>query len=156
MPSLSLPSHGGGDNGEENPEGNGTHGSDEMNDGSGDEAHGVLKRRPELSRLTWEQDLVARQGVKGTFPGYDFLAAAPVIAVKAVLMGTIECPGAWLAKQYLGLAEQFGGFEKKEKTAGATIYKGPTMEDALREVEEEEKRIREGKPATRGRGYHGG
>jgi len=79
----------------------GTGGGDVLNP---DEAHKILKERPELSLLTWEQDMTARKDVKGMemYGGakLNFVEAAKWITREAVIAGPRDVPGYWLRKQY--------------------------------------------------------
>ncbi|MFA5391920.1 MAG: hypothetical protein WC331_10925 [Candidatus Omnitrophota bacterium] len=82
-----------------------------------DEAHRLLKTRPELSLLTWEQDVMARKDVMGLemYGGQklDFVSAARKIAQEAVIAGPRDVPGYWLRKQYQAY------FTKKDAAPGA-------------------------------------
>jgi hypothetical protein len=70
---------------------------------NGDEAHRILKSRPELSLLTWEQDIAERKNVASLAHAgeqLDFVAAAKWIANEAITAGPRDAPGYWLRKQY--------------------------------------------------------
>jgi len=105
-----------------------THSQSEEGDRAteGDEAFRILKARPELSRLTWEQDLMARKDW-GAFPEtIDWELVAGKVADLAVLAGPIEQPGSWLRKQYDKVIRQV--YVKNQKNGAAPnspkAYKG--------------------------------
>jgi hypothetical protein len=75
-------------------------GGDQAEIGNPDEAHGVLKGRPELSGLTWEQDLTARKDFRGAPVAIDWVKVARNVEDRAVLAGPIDQPGSWLRVQY--------------------------------------------------------
>jgi uncharacterized protein YdaU (DUF1376 family) len=87
----------------------------------GDLIHQILKERPELSGLTYEQDLVARRknGYEIKDPVLEELAREAVS--KAILMGELDYPGSWWSKQLelsrAGLSPEQG--QKKEPPASA-------------------------------------
>jgi hypothetical protein len=71
-----------------------------------------MKERPELSLLTYEQDLMARKCFAGMSTAPDWEEVARYVAERAVLAGNIAQPGSWLRAQYARY------FEKK--TAAVT------------------------------------
>lgn len=83
-----------------------------------DDAHNVLTERPELSGLTYEQDIMARQDFATLLPIKDpgWLEIAEWAARRAVLAGDIEQPGSWLRVQYGRWFDEQA--EKKERAAG--------------------------------------
>jgi hypothetical protein len=76
----------------------------------GDEAHKVLKERPELRNLRYEQDLAARKDWACFEPKPDWVEIAHWVSVKAVLAGHVNEPGSWLLAQY---RKWFDDFQKK-------------------------------------------
>jgi hypothetical protein len=88
-----------------------------VGDPEGDEGYRALKDRPELSELTWEQDLTARRdggwGLENPPPG----EVIEAVVDRAILAGRIDQVGSWLRAQYAKLRSEMEG-EKKEKQGG--------------------------------------
>lgn len=86
-----------------------------------DEAHRILKERPELRMLTWEQDLTARKDFQAAPVEVEWVKIARLIKDKAILAGEIDQAGSWLRSQYdkviRGLYPDI--FEKKAAGPGA-------------------------------------
>ncbi|MDD8013339.1 MAG: hypothetical protein PHX05_07670 [Acidobacteriota bacterium] len=65
-----------------------------------DEAHRILKERPELHNLTWEQDYLVRRDFGCSPVEIDWNAVAREVSDLAILAGSIQQPGSWLRAQY--------------------------------------------------------
>jgi len=90
----------------------------------GDEAHKVLKERPELRNLRYEQDLAARKDWACFEPKPDWVEIAHWVSVKAVLAGHVNEPGSWLLAQY---RKWFDDFQKKNGTNGVQRSGNPLV-----------------------------
>ena len=77
-----------------------THSQEYVESDKVDKAHMILKERPELSALTWEQDYLARRDHLCAEIDIDWVEIARKVSDLAILTGTISHPGVWLRVKY--------------------------------------------------------
>jgi hypothetical protein len=80
----------------------------------GDLAHKIMKARPELRALTYEQDLSARKNFMESPVEINWPAVAGEVVDRAVRMGNIKHPGSWLLVQYDLIVRRMIDEQKKE------------------------------------------